>query len=397
MKAADTLEITILVDNTADTLSSTPTFVESQPAGLARRGMTLTSGKNLCCAVHGLSYLITAGSGSVSHALLFDSGPDDWVFERNAQRLGVDPGTIEALVLSHGHWDHGGAMPRVLQMIAIANGGRPVPTYLHPEMFALRATRRRNGTLQPMEPLPGVDVLALNGADVIVTRDEQSVLDDLFYVSGEIPRVTGFERGFLSQVRQTESGDWAPDERVPDERFVAVHVAGKGQIVFTACSHAGVVNVLTQARARFPDIPLYGVFGGFHLAGRNESIIPKTVAALAQFDLQLIARARPLHRLAGRRCPGGGLWRQGGAHGGRQDVPALGAGSRLPAHHRLRRKQARLGLRHRSIRFTVESAEIRHKAAAGTSAKTGRRHSARCPPSGRSATLRTPGAGPGAL
>jgi 7,8-dihydropterin-6-yl-methyl-4-(beta-D-ribofuranosyl)aminobenzene 5'-phosphate synthase len=289
MKAIDALEIKILVDNVTDSLSSNPKFVETEWAGLRHRGMTLLSGKCLCCAAHGLSCVITARSGSESHTLLFDTGPDEAVFERNAHQLGVDPGAIGAMVLSHGHWDHSGAMPRALQMITLANGGRPVPTYMHPHMFALRATRSRKGTFERMEPVPGVDVLTANGADVVVTRDEQSVLDDAFYVSGEIPRVSAFERGFPGQVRQTATGDWEPDEVLPDERFVAVHVAGKGQIVFSACSHAGLINVLTQAKARFPDIPLYGVFGGFHLSGATEAIIPQTVEALAQFDLKLIA------------------------------------------------------------------------------------------------------------
>ncbi len=289
MKAVDALEIRILVDNASDSLSSNPSFVETEWAGLRHRGMRLLSGKCLCCAAHGLSYLITAGAGSSSGTLLFDTGPEEWVFESNAARLGADLGAVGALVLSHGHWDHGGAMPRALQLMTLANGGRSIPTYMHPEMFALRATRSRSGKLAPMEPVPGVDVLAANGGEVIVTRDEQSVLDGLFYVSGEIPRVTPFERGLAGQVRQTASGAWEPDEVLPDERFVSVNVAGKGQIVFSACSHAGLVNVLMQARARFPDLPLYGVFGGFHLSGATEAIIPETVEALAQFDLKLIA------------------------------------------------------------------------------------------------------------
>ncbi len=289
MKAIDALEISILVDNLTDSLSSNPSFVETEWASLGHRGAKLLSGKCLCCAAHGLSYLITARTGSGGRALLFDTGPDEWVFERNALRLGVDLGTVEAMVLSHGHWDHSGAMPRALQMITLANGGRAVPTYMHPDMFALRATRSRSGKLHPMEPVPSIDVLGANGGEVVVTRDEQSVADDLFYVSGEIPRVSAFEIGFRGQVRQTPSGDWEPDEILQDERFVAVNVAGKGQVVFTACSHAGLINVLTQARSRFPDIPLYGVFGGFHLSGATKSIIPQTVDALAQFGLTLIA------------------------------------------------------------------------------------------------------------
>ena len=52
----------------------------------------------------------------------------------------------------------------------------------------------------------------------------------------------------------------------------------KGLIVFTACSHAGVANVLHHARASFPDVRLYGLVGGLHLAGPNELIISETVA-----------------------------------------------------------------------------------------------------------------------
>ncbi len=77
---------------------------------------------------------------------------------------------------------------------------------------------------------------------------ERLLLDNLFYLSDEIPRVTSYEKGLLGQVRQTPVGEWEKDELIMDERFVAVHVRDKGIIVFTACSHAGVVNVLRCAR-----------------------------------------------------------------------------------------------------------------------------------------------------
>ena len=130
MKPVDTLEITILVDNTTDSLSSNPDFVETEFAFLRRHGMKWLSGKCLCCAAHGLSCLITARTGGVAQTLLFDTGPDEWVFERNVTRLGVTLGDVGAMVLSHGHWDHGGAMPRALQMITQENGGRNVPVYM---------------------------------------------------------------------------------------------------------------------------------------------------------------------------------------------------------------------------------------------------------------------------
>lgn len=65
------------------------------------------SGDMLCCACHGLSLLITATRGNQLHTVLFDSGPEEYAFERNAARLKLDLGAVESVVLSHGHWDHG--------------------------------------------------------------------------------------------------------------------------------------------------------------------------------------------------------------------------------------------------------------------------------------------------
>jgi 7,8-dihydropterin-6-yl-methyl-4-(beta-D-ribofuranosyl)aminobenzene 5'-phosphate synthase len=287
----DSLEIVVIIDNVTDSLSSNPKFVETEFAGGWRRGMKCLGGKCLCCAAHGLSCLVTARIGDTSQSLLFDTGPDEWVFERNVIRLGLDLGQVGAMVLSHGHWDHAAAMPRALQMITLANGGKPVPTYMHPDMFASRALKNPQGRLMPMEDVPSPQILAANGAELIITREEQSILSNLFYVSGEIPRVTPFERGMPGQHRLRPDGQWELDELIVDERFVAVHIADKGLFVFTACSHAGLVNVLTHAGRRFPDVPIHGVLGGFHLAGATESIIPDTVEALEQFDLGLIAAA----------------------------------------------------------------------------------------------------------
>ena len=108
--------------------------------------------------------------------------------------------------------------------------------------------------------------------------------------------MTGFERGYPGQMRRTADG-WEPDELLIDERWLAVNVAGKGLVVLSACSHAGIVNVCRHARATFPDIPLHAVMGGLHLAGPNEEIIPQTVEGLGEFGSE-DHRGRPLHRLA---------------------------------------------------------------------------------------------------
>ncbi len=85
------------------------------------------------------------------------------------------------------------------------------------------------------------------------------------------------------------AGGWEPDELLIDERWLAVNVAGKGLVLFSACSHAGIVNVCRHARATFPDIPIHAVMGGLHLSGPNEAVIPDTVEGLKEFGLKTIA------------------------------------------------------------------------------------------------------------
>ena len=85
----DKVEVHVLVDNATDSLSSIPAHAESEFAYLERHGMRELSGDELCCACHGLSLVITATRGDSKHTLLFDSGPEEYAFERNSARLGL--------------------------------------------------------------------------------------------------------------------------------------------------------------------------------------------------------------------------------------------------------------------------------------------------------------------
>ncbi len=289
LAAVDSVDIHVLVDNSTDMLSSVPSFVETETASLARRGIRILASRCLCCAAHGFACLITVKRGSESRTLLFDTGPEDYAFERNVTRLGADLGAAEAIMLSHGHWDHAGAMLLALTMIRRKNGGKSVPWYGHPGMFGTRGVKQANGMVRPWEDIPTPEDLTSFGAEVVLTREAQYPLGGLFYVSGEIKRQTPFEVGYPGQMRKTADGNWEPDEVLADERFLAVNVAGKGLIVFSACSHAGIVNVCKHAREEFPDLPIYAIMGGLHLSGPNEAVIAQTIEGLRDFNLPVIA------------------------------------------------------------------------------------------------------------
>jgi 7,8-dihydropterin-6-yl-methyl-4-(beta-D-ribofuranosyl)aminobenzene 5'-phosphate synthase len=157
-------------------------------------------------------------------------------------------------------------------------------------MFRQRATKRPDGQLYVNELVPSPEQLSDAGANVVLTREPQSVCDGAFYISGEIPRVTSYEAGVPNHLtRSVDGAAWEPDPLIMDERFVAVNVKGRGLFVFSACSHAGLINVLTHARSLFPATPLYGAMGGLHLSGINEKVIPQTVADLKNFGLKVLA------------------------------------------------------------------------------------------------------------
>jgi 7,8-dihydropterin-6-yl-methyl-4-(beta-D-ribofuranosyl)aminobenzene 5'-phosphate synthase len=287
----DSLEALVLVDNVTDSLSSNPPHVLPEWSVLLTGGrLRQLAGSNTCCAHHGLSVLLTATVGNRKRTLLFDAGPAAATFQRNAEILGVDFASIEAVVLSHGHWDHAGGLLAAVQSIARSRAGKSFACYVHPGMFRQRATKRPDGQLYVNEIVPDPGQLSAAGAEVISTREPQSVADGAFYVSGEIPRVTSYEAGVPNHLTRSADGtSWEPDPFIMDERFVSVNVKGKGQLVFSACSHAGIINVLTHARSVFPAVPLYGAMGGLHLSGINERVIPQTVADLKKFGLKLLA------------------------------------------------------------------------------------------------------------
>ncbi len=289
-KELDGAEIFVLIDNVSDGMSTLPDGVSGEVANLLKAGAKEFSGDGLCCACWGLSLVLTGRIGPLTHSLLFDAGPASYAVDHNAPRLGIDMGAIEAAVLSHGHIDHAGGLPAALRRITAVNGGHPVPVHVNPGMFVHRGEALGDGSVLPLEDVPGPDALTQSGGLVVNDLGAQLLLDGMFYLSGEIPRVTPYEKGLPGHLKRTaDNSDWEPDPWLMDERFIAVRIRDKGVMVFSACSHAGIVNVLKHAREIFDPIPLYGVMGGFHLAGSAcEKIIPETIEDLKSFGLQLI-------------------------------------------------------------------------------------------------------------
>ncbi len=291
LRPLDKFRIEVLVDNQSDSYSSKPAHVTPEFNNVVAAGAAEISGTTLCCAQLGLSVMLTGWCGGQKHKLLFDAGPEGDVFLRNCSNLGVALDDVEEIGISHGHWDHMGALLPALNAIT-ANGKRKVPCHVNRDMFFERAARLTNGDVIRFQKVPSPQELKEHGADVISETGERTLLEDFFYLSGEIARVTDFEKGRLDHLqRKGDDAPWEPDPLLMDERYLAVNLSGRGLIIFSSCSHAGIINVLEAARRTFADLPIYGVFGGLHLVGSLEKIIPVTIENLKRFDLKQIMPA----------------------------------------------------------------------------------------------------------
>jgi 7,8-dihydropterin-6-yl-methyl-4-(beta-D-ribofuranosyl)aminobenzene 5'-phosphate synthase len=302
LQAVDSLVVDVLTDDVSDTYVSKPLFAVSEFSNVVQAGAQVISGETLLCANLGFGLRLVTRSGETRHTALFDTGPDGAIFLRNCTNLGIRLGEVECIAVSHGHWDHMAALPSAIDAIR-ADGGK-VTVHVNPDMFNERAVKLKSGRIIPVAIVPSPEELKRHGAAVVNDPGERLFLDGHLYYSGEIPRVSSFEKGRMDHLCRTSAdAPWQPDPLLLDERMLVVHVRDLGLIVFSACSHAGIVNVCTHARNRFPEIPIYAVMGGLHLGGVMERLIPDTVEGLRPFRIPQIITGhctgwRALHALA---------------------------------------------------------------------------------------------------
>jgi 7,8-dihydropterin-6-yl-methyl-4-(beta-D-ribofuranosyl)aminobenzene 5'-phosphate synthase len=302
LQTLDSLGVAVLTDDVSDNYVSKTPFAVSEFSNVVRNGARVLSGEALLCANLGFGLRLVSTVGDTRHTLLFDTGPEGAIFIRNCAALGISLGEVEAIATTHGHWDHMAALPATVDRI-VKQGGH-VTVHVNPGMFNERAVRLSGGEVVPVANVPAPSGLQQHGATVVNSADARLLLDGHFFYSGEIPRVTPFEKGREDHLcRTSPEAPWAPDPFLLDERMLVAEVRGLGLIVFSSCSHAGIVNVCTHVRSVFPDTPIHTVMGGLHLGGVMERNIPDTVDGLKLFNIAHLITGhctgwRALHALA---------------------------------------------------------------------------------------------------
>ena len=287
MPEVDEVVVTTMIDNTFDALLAPAAGVTRAPRGAGRVAAPQFAGGETVAglrAEHGFSALVTVRTGNTSSTLLFDAGASPDGLAVNAERLGIDVGGLQGVVLSHGHFDHTGGIGGLARL----RGRSGLPLTVHPAVWTRRRLELPGGQWLEM-PTLSRGALEREGFAVLERR-QPSLLVGGILVTGEVDRVTEFEHGMPPQHQAWDGHDWRHDPAVIDDQALVISVRGRGLVVITGCGHAGVVNIVRHAMRLTGVRSLLAVIGGFHLSGPAfEPVIAPTVAALTELAPELIA------------------------------------------------------------------------------------------------------------
>jgi 7,8-dihydropterin-6-yl-methyl-4-(beta-D-ribofuranosyl)aminobenzene 5'-phosphate synthase len=231
---------------------------------------------------HGIALLARATGGGVTRHVLMDVGQNPTGLLYNFRTMGIDPSCIDAIVITHCHYDH----TQGLAEIVAATGKKDLPVIAHPAMFRL------NFITAPFLRHVGVmsgdaeDKLRAAGAELYLTTDPLELMPGLF-TTGEVRRQTDYEEVGIGGLATIEDGRVKRDG-MPDDLSIVARVRGHAPLIMTGCSHAGIVNIVKQVSSMCGTREFENVLGGFHLIEASEDRIKKTVAGLSEFKMKAL-------------------------------------------------------------------------------------------------------------
>lgn len=277
----DRLEVYVLIDNYVD--GGLP-----PSTGVCRYSLN-HEGKlpiNSYLAEHAISLMVTAYVENKYYRIILDAGCSPEALPHNIEFGNVDLNRVTDVVISHGHEDHMGALPQLLARIP-----NPARVYAHPTAFhSPRYYLADSGELLKQPVFEREWILSAK-AELIETPDPLLIGDDLYLITGEIPRKNEFEKALPGSLMEVD-GELEPDNIIDDQAIIVV-LKHHGLVILTGCAHAGVINTVDFARRLTGIDRVYAVIGGFHLSGEPfQQALEPTLDALKRIDPKVLV---PMH------------------------------------------------------------------------------------------------------
>ncbi len=223
---------------------------------------------------HGFACHVETESGNY----LFDTGRGFGI-ARNALVLGKDLREIKAIMISHGHYDHTGGLPDVLQIKGA------VDVFGHPDMF-LKRYWIKDGKTRFIGIPHRRELLESMGANFRLGREMVEVGPGV-YLTGEIPRNTSFEKGDANMTLITDEGEKIHPDPIRDDLSLVID-GDKGLILVLGCAHAGMVNIIEYVLEKMNRDRFHAVIGGTHLGFSSESQFEETMRVIDQYRIERI-------------------------------------------------------------------------------------------------------------
>lgn len=220
---------------------------------------------------HGLSILVESGK----EAVLFDTGQTGRVLRDNLERLSVNPDSISAIVLSHGHYDHTGGLRQAMGLALNAK------CYAHPFCFNAKYAKA-NGELRYIG-IPSNSTISKKF--VVYNKTPVGILHGVV-LSGEIPIIKPVDCTQGRFVVENDSG-LLPDDFVEEQCLIVR--GNSGLAVLLGCAHRGVENNILTAMQIAGTEHIKLVVGGLHLGHANEERLNGVSDFLTVADIETIA------------------------------------------------------------------------------------------------------------
>ena len=225
---------------------------------------------------HGFSAFLETERGNY----LFDTGRGDGLI-RNLLTFDKDPLSIQKIILSHGHPDHTGGLPAILELLG------EVDVYAHPGIFANRFKKTMVGG-QEKKQFVGIKFqrvyLESLGARFSLEKDFRELTAE-FYLTGEVPRRNPFEKGDFRLFAE-DNGQLIPDP-FPDDQSVIIQSV-KGLVLLLGCAHSGMINIVEYAIEKTGVDRIFAVLGGTHLDFAAPDQMEETIRTLKKYRIEKI-------------------------------------------------------------------------------------------------------------